>query len=425
MNLKTFLTDRGNIILLSFYFILALTSIVSIFLAEYSNGIEPTLFLKQILFFIISLGIIYLIQKIDIFTIEKFSIVLFLFSIAALLLLFVMPESIAPTINGAKAWFNFGLFTIQPSEFAKVSTVAAICLLLRQERFSNAPDIVKLFEIGVIVAIPFFLVAKENDLGNALFFVFLFLLLAFIVSNKNKTFLRIYVLILLAMGVIIAAAIFFPSLLSIMGFKSYQANRILSWIYPESFRLDFSYQSNLVLNEISKGSLAGDMSPNTHFIPELYNDFIFSVIAKHFGFMGGFFFVSVYLIFLLYMLRIARKCQHGNFSYYFTILAVFTLAFPFVVNTYSTTSIIPVIGISLPFISYGGSSLIANSILFAIVLKINNTIYYEQLADSEEYEDDIEANEYIESFEHETSYEEPTIQGTFQGLHNNNKHKNT
>ncbi|MDO4813969.1 MAG: FtsW/RodA/SpoVE family cell cycle protein [Gemella sp.] len=422
--MKTFLTDRGNIILLSFYFLLVFTSITSIFLAEYSNGANPTLFIKQILFFIVSLGLIYLIQKIDIFTLEKFSIVLFLFSIAALLLLLVMPESIAPTTNGAKAWFNFGLFTVQPSEFAKISTVAAVSLLLKQEHFHKLPDIVKLLELGLIIAIPFFLIAKENDLGNALFFIFLFLLLAFIVSSKNKTFLRIYVIILFAIGLIIAAAMYFPKLLNIIGFKNYQSNRILSWIYPESFRLDFSYQSNLVLKEISKGSLTGTFSENTHFVPELYNDFIFTVIAKSFGFMGSFLFIALYLVFLLYILRIAKKCQHGNFSYYFTILAVFTLAFPFIINTYSTTAMIPVIGISLPFISYGGSSLVANSILFAIILKINNTIYYEQLADTEEYEEDFEENEYAASFEDDTNYEEPLIQDTYQELHNNNKHKN-
>ncbi|MBF0846998.1 FtsW/RodA/SpoVE family cell cycle protein, partial [Streptococcus danieliae] len=119
------------------------------------------------------------------------------------------------------------------SEFAKISTVALICLVLKQEKFYKSADILKLLTLGIIVAIPFFLIVKENDLGNALFFIFLFLLLTFIVSNKNKTFLRIYLLLLSLISVIILSALFFPRFLNVFGFKSYQSNRILSWIYPE------------------------------------------------------------------------------------------------------------------------------------------------------------------------------------------------
>ncbi|MBF0849302.1 FtsW/RodA/SpoVE family cell cycle protein, partial [Streptococcus danieliae] len=79
----------------------------------------------------------------------------------------------------------------------------------------------------------------------------------------------------------------------------------------EEFKNDFSYQSNLVLNEIAKGSLTGTISKNITHIPELHNDFIFSVIAKNFGFIGSFIFIATYLIFLLYILRIVKKCNHG------------------------------------------------------------------------------------------------------------------
>ncbi len=391
--LKQFIFEKSNRILLSFYFILAITSIISIFLAEYNNGVTPKLFIKQIIFYGISFTIIYFMQKVSIQTYEKISILFFIFIVCILAILLISPENIAPTVNGAKSWFNFKIFTVQPSEFAKVASVGIISFLIIQNHFNKSSDIIKLLEISIILLIPFILIMKENDLGNGLYFIFLFLVLAFLVSSRSKTFFIIYTIVVSFVGLILTSALYFPTVLNLIGIKTYQLKRLLAWFNPEEFQYNYAYQITNALNEIKSGGLTGNFSKNAVYIDEQFNDFILSVIAKNFGFIGVSFFILIYFLFLLKIIFIARKCQHGNFSYYFILLTVFNFAFSFIINSYSSTGLIPVIGVSMPFISYGGSSLIANTLLFGIIIKINNTIYNEQLADEQYFDTEYEYEE--------------------------------
>ncbi|WP_455937608.1 FtsW/RodA/SpoVE family cell cycle protein [Gemella morbillorum] len=124
--------------------------------------------------------------------------------------------------------------------------------------------------------------------------------------------------------------------------------------------------------------------------------------------IGAFFFLVFFFIFILRLFSIVKKCEQGNYSYYFILLAMCSFCFSFFINIFSTLSIIPVIGISMPFISYGGSSLIANSILFGIIVKINATIHEEYLED--EYYENYEEEPYIDEYDYQESnyqYEEP------------------
>ena len=255
----------------------------------------------------------------------------------------------------------------------------------------------KLLKISLIISIPFVLVLKENDLGNGLFFIFLFLGLVFLVCNKGKTLFRIYSVVIAGLAIIILAALYFPRLLSLVGLKSYQLNRILSWLNPEAYKLDYSYQITQVLSEIKLGGLTGTFAKNKNYIDEQFNDFIFSIVAKNFGFIGAAIFLIIFFIFILRLFNIMKKCEQGNYSYYFILLAICSFCFSFFINIFSTLSIVPVIGISMPFISYGGSSLIANSILFGIIIKINATIHEEYLEDEyyENYEE-YDENQYID-----------------------------
>lgn len=389
-----FIKNKTNLSIMIFYFMFAITSLILIILAQYNNGQTPTLFLKQLVFYILGFGIIYLLQKIPINYIERFSIFFYILGLILLIGIFLVPTSISPVVNGARSWYNFGLFTLQPSEFAKIATVAMISMLIKEKSFKENSDAIKLSKLLLIIAIPFVLVLKENDLGNGLFFIFLFLGLVFLVSNRSKTLFRIYAVVIVGLGFIILGALYFPSVLSLFGLKGYQLNRILSWLNPEAYTLDYSYQITQVLREIKLGGLTGTFTKNKVYIDEQFNDFIFSILAKNFGFIGAFFFLVFFFIFILRLFSIVKKCEQGNYSYYFTLLAICSFGFSFFINIFSTLSIIPVIGISMPFISYGGSSLIANSILFGIIVKINATIHEEYLED--EYYEEYQEEPYIE-----------------------------
>lgn len=412
-----FIKNKTNFSILIFYFIFSFSSLLFILLAEYNNNKTPTLFLKQFIFYTIGLGIIYLLQKIPIDYIEKFSIPFYLFALVLLVGIFLVPNNFAPIVNGARSWYNLRLFTLQPSEFGKIATVAMVSMLIKEKSFKDNTDTIKLLKLALIISIPFILVLKENDLGNGLFFIFLFLGLVFLVCNKGKTLFRIYSVVIAGLAIIILAALYFPRLLSLVGLKSYQLNRILSWLNPEAYKLDYSYQITQVLREIKLGGLTGTFVKNKNYIDEQFNDFIFSIIAKNFGFIGAAIFLFIFFIFVLRLFNIMKKCEQGNYSYYFILLSVCSFCFSFFINIFSTLSIIPVIGISMPFVSYGGSSLIANSILFGIIVKIHATIQeeymedeyygnYEEEYDEIQYEDDYDPLEPVYGNNNNRYYEE-------------------
>jgi len=396
-----FIKNKTNLSILIFYFIFSFSSLLFILLAEYNNNKTPTLFLKQFVFYAVGFGIIYLLQKIPINYIEKFSIAFYLFALVLLVGIFLVPPTLAPIVNGARSWYNFRLFTLQPSEFGKIATVAMVSMLIKEKSFKDNTDTIKLLKLALIISIPFILVAKENDLGNGLFFIFLFLGLVFLVCNKGKTLFRIYSVVIAGLAIIILAALYFPRLLSLVGLKSYQLNRILSWLNPEAYKLDYSYQITQVLNEVKLGGLTGTFVKNKNYIDEQFNDFIFSIIAKNFGFIGAAVFLFIFFIFILRLFNIVKKCEQGNYSYYFILLSICSFCFSFFINIFSTLSIIPVIGISMPFISYGGSSLIANSILFGIIVKIHATIQEEYMEDEyyDNYEEDYDEVQYEEDYD--------------------------
>ena len=396
-----FIKNKTNLSILIFYFIFSFSSLLFILLAEYNNNKTPTLFLKQFVFYLIGLGIIYLLQKIPINYIEKFSIAFYLFALVLLVGIFLVPPTLAPIVNGARSWYNFRLFTLQPSEFGKIATVAMVSMLIKEKSFKDNTDTIKLLKLALIISIPFILVAKENDLGNGLFFIFLFLGLVFLVCNKGKTLFRIYSVVIAGLAIIILAALYFPRLLSLVGLKSYQLNRILSWLNPEAYKLDYSYQITQVLNEVKLGGLTGTFVKNKNYIDEQFNDFIFSIVAKNFGFIGAAIFLFIFFIFILRLFNIVKKCEQGNYSYYFILLSICSFCFSFFINIFSTLSIIPVIGISMPFISYGGSSLIANSILFGIIVKIHATIQEEYMEDEyyDNYEEEYDEIQYEDDYD--------------------------
>jgi len=396
-----FIKNKTNLSILIFYFIFSFSSLLFILLAEYNNNKTPTLFLKQFVFYLIGFGIIYLLQRIPITYIEKFSIAFYLFALVLLVGIFLVPPTLAPIVNGARSWYNFRIFTLQPSEFSKIATVAMVSMLIKEKSFKENTDTIKLLKIALIISIPFILVLKENDLGNGLFFIFLFLGLVFLVCNKGKTLFRIYSVVIAGLAIIILAALYFPRLLSLVGLKSYQLNRILSWLNPEAYKLDYSYQITQVLNEVKLGGLTGTFVKNKNYIDEQFNDFIFSIIAKNFGFIGAAIFLFIFFIFILRLFNIVKKCEQGNYSYYFILLSICSFCFSFFINIFSTLSIIPVIGISMPFISYGGSSLIANSILFGIIVKIYATIQEEYMEDEyyDNYEEDYDEVQYEEDYD--------------------------
>lgn len=286
-------------------------------------------------------------------------------------------------VNGSKSWIDLGLFPIQPSEFAKIFMIITLSAVLSKRRSekTNHISFKKVIFSSVAAVIFIVLVLLEPDFGTALIFLIVFIGMLFI-SGANF----FYVLAALA----VTAGGFIGALQ--MGIiEQYQLDRILIFLRPEisiggaGYNL---YQSKMAIGSgglTGKGLFLG-INTNLNYVPEHHTDFIFSVIGEELGFTGGFF-VIVLLGFIVW------KCFHiaSRSNNSFGMLIASGVGFMFltqvVINIGMTIGIMPIIGIPLPFLSSGGSSLI--STFFGMALVSNVYIYREKRRDHEIAYDDF------------------------------------
>ncbi len=277
------------------------------------------------------------------------------------LLLFVMFFGASEL--GAQRWIDIGAFRFQPSEFAKVIIVITLGIQLaaRKGDLSNPRDTLLAF---AHVAIPLFLIYKQPDLGTALAILALALGMLFIAGIPIRHFL-----IILLIGAIAVLAVFNFHLL-----KDYQMKRLIVFLDPEVDPLGAGY--NLMQSKIAvgsgflfgKGFLSGTQT-NLRFLPMKETDFIFAVVGEEFGFAGALVLISLYALVVLRGIRIAMLSK----NLFGTLLAVGIVSmwlFQILVNIGMTIGIMPITGIPLPFISYGGSALITNLIAVGILQSI-------------------------------------------------------
>jgi len=262
---------------------------------------------------------------------------------------------------GAQRWIQVGIFNIQPSEFTKLSLILTLAYYLgsRHNNVSHAKSfLVPLF----LTAIPAFLILKQPDLGTALvlFPVFLSMIYVFGVGIK-------YII-----GFLISGMLFMPLFWHIL--RPYQKQRLLVFINPNMDPLGAGYtiiQSKIAVGSgklFGKGWLSGTQN-YLNFLPERHTDFIFSVVGEEWGFIGSVFLFALYFLLIKRMLHIMDITE--NIYGRLLIAGVATMIFfQVVVNIGMTIGLFPVVGITLPLISYGGSSLLTTFIGVAMVLSI-------------------------------------------------------
>lgn len=310
----------------------------------------PNLFFYQLSFLLAGLIILYYLSRLDLTILLILSKPFYLLSVILLGLTLIFGE----TIRGSTRWLNLGLFSLQTSEFVKP------LLLIFYSRFLNRKKLS--FTYLILVLIPFILVLRQPDLGSALVFLIVPLVLYLATNFKPKTFI---------LGLALAA-ILLP--LGLKFAKPYQLKRIHSFLNPYSDSAGAGYnviQSIIAVGSgkfIGKGVSLGTQS-RLNFLPEKHTDFIFASFAEEFGFLGSFLVISSYFILLKTMLDNAERLK--NHDFYLVQLSIFTVfAFQTIVNVGMNLGLLPVTGITLPLFSYGGSSLISSLALIGIQLKL-------------------------------------------------------
>ena len=345
-----------SVIILSSFGLLMVYSSSSIW-AEYKFD-DPLKYVKnQGLFLIIGIIIMYLISKIDYKKYYKYASKIFLVCFTLIVLvLFVGTER-----NGSKSWFGIGSFGIQPSEFMKL----AMIIFTSKYLYNNRKDIGNIkkgvMPILGLTLIIFLLIMLQPDFGTGVILVMGVIGLLFIGGVNLKFFLKIGVLgIAGIVGLIIAAP--------------YRLKRILSFLNPWSDPLGSGFQIIQSLYAIGPGGLFGyglGGSRQKHFyLPEPQTDFIFSIISEEFGFMGVIIVAGLFSFIIYKAIKIALKCD-DLFGKYLAFGIIFTLAFQTLLNLSVVIGLIPVTGVTLPFLSYGGSSLLITLASIGIILNIS------------------------------------------------------
>ena len=365
-------------------------------------------FSKQLFFVIASVFIFLFIQILPYSFFTKYSSILYVLSIISLIGLFLFGSE----INGALAWYQFGGFSLQPSEFAKPFTALALAKYLSDIN-SNIKTIKTQFYSFLIILIPIILIILQPDPGTIIIFLSFFLVfykigLPSIYMNFFIGFIILFFATILLSPNYVMIFLTFLTLLLLyfLRKKSYNIKKVL--VYATVFSV-FIYSVDFIFNNVfeqrhrdrfnivmgleqdyrgsgyntnqsriafasggmfGEGFLKGSQTRG-NFVPEQHTDYIFSTVGEEWGFLGA---SSIIILFTFLMLRISKRAElqrnlFNKIYSYSTVTIIFT---HFFINIGMVIGLVPTIGIPLPFLSYGGSSLMAFVLLFSIYIKLDS-----------------------------------------------------
>lgn len=265
-------------------------------------------------------------------------------------------------VSGARRWLTLGPFNLQPSEFAKLSIIFVLAKYFSDGKKGEIKGILELALPAALVLALFALIAKQPDLGTSLSILAIFLAMLLAAGTPYKTILKL-------VGCALATApLAWPFL------KDYQKMRILTLVQPDFDPQGAGYhalQAKIAIGSggiWGKGLMAGTQS-RLDFLPEKHTDFIFAVLAEELGFLGAVLLLAAYFIIIIKGLEVAMNSKDRCGSL-IAIGVVSYFSFTVAANVGMTLGILPVVGIALPFMSYGGSSLITAMVAMGLLVNI-------------------------------------------------------
>jgi rod shape determining protein RodA len=358
--------DRRLIQNIDWYLILfALTligiGVLNIYSATYQTeeGLRTPVYMKQLYWAAIGLFFLIAVVVFDYHLLLSLAYPFFGASMALLIGVLLFGRS----ISGSQRWITLASFSIQPSELVKISLVLALAKYFFENERAVPYGLKDLYLPLALVLFPALLIMKQPDLGTAM----LLLLVAFSII----LFLGVeWKLLVISLGGLLGA---FPFLWHFL--KDYQKKRILIFIQPEADPLGAGYhilQSKIAVGSgafLGKGFMKGTQG-QLRFLPEQHTDFAFSVLAEEWGFVGAFFVLTLYLVLLLWALNTARQAK-DRFGLILALGVTAILFWQGVINIGMVVGVVPVVGVPLPFISYGGSSILASLIGIGLLLNIH------------------------------------------------------
>lgn len=365
--------DFGLVLVLMLLF---LASCVSIYSAQAAGQYSENFLAKQIVWYTVGVVIIAIVIRLDSDQLKKLTWYAYGLGIAALGFLIVAPSSIAPVINGAKNWFVFpGVGSIQPSEFVKVFIILALARAIFDHHQKNTiktigTDFWLLIKIGLITLLPLILVIKQ-DLGTSLVFIAIMLGMIFISGITWKILLPIFSVGVSLIGGIFYLVLWKPEILEkYLGVREYQFGRIYSWLDPYNYQSTTGFQLTRSLLAIGSGETTGKgYGTREVYLPESHTDFIFSVVGEEFGFVGASVLISLFFLLIYQITKVGMETKN-DFYTYLCVGVISMITFHVFQNIGMTIGLLPITGIPLPFVSYGGSSLMGNMLAVSLIFSI-------------------------------------------------------
>ena len=306
---------------------------------------------KQIIFIFIGSILMFIFIKINYNFIKKYSLILYILSI--LLLIYVLI--FGSTINGSKSWINIFGFSFQPSEFAKISLLMCIDKYIKTKY-----GLLKSF---ILLLIPSLLTFLQPDTGTVLFYLIIFFSIFISIGLNKKYYIGLFSITIIFISFYFYLYFFQSDLfIKLLGTSFfYRTDRIINFINNSG------YQLNNALISIGNGGLFGNLSNYVIYVPESITDFMFASILTILGFVGGL--ITIALFFIL-DITIIKDIKNTNKHKYFLIGLLGLFLYQQIQHIGMNIGLLPITGITLPFISYGGSSLISYFIMFGILLNI-------------------------------------------------------
>ncbi len=366
-NISKYKVEYGILIPLIIFAIISITTVYSAqnLLPEYSSN----LYLKQLIWYVLGFGIAYFIMFIGNKFLYNSAYILYVINVILLILVLFFGKE----VNNSKCWFELGFFSLQPSEFMKVILILTLSRMINDfnteyDNPSVETEFKFILKVMLIVFIPSVLTFIEPDTGAVIIYLVTTMTMLFIGGIRKRWFFSLFLIIFVFLGILFAIYFINQDLfISIFGTNFfYRIDRILNWSSGSGGQL-----TNSLIAIGSAGVLGHGFNKTPIYFPELQTDFIYGVFSSNYGLIGSILLIILFIYFDINLINSASKTYDNKDKY--TIAGIVSmLVFQQIWSLSMTIGLLTIMGITLPFISYGGSSLLSYMFLVGIIFNVSN-----------------------------------------------------
>ncbi|MFX3617067.1 MAG: FtsW/RodA/SpoVE family cell cycle protein [Sporolactobacillus sp.] len=373
--------NRVDYSLLFILFLFFCTSCYTLYAAQLNHLVSGSYLKEQIILYIISFPFFVIAMFIDLDVIERLSKYIYLICIVLMIGILIAPNSIAPELNGAKGWYRLGSLSFQPAEFMKIGLILVLSGIVTKSHntqiLESTKDELLLAAKMFLYVIPLIYFSKEfPDMGSLLVYLAIFFTILLVSKIRMKTILLICVPFAAILLFCVIAYFFFPDFFFntlLAALPKYQAERFYGWLDPSRYTNSEGYQLQNALITIGSGQFGGTRIASS-LVPYAYSDFIFTIIGGVRGFIGASALIMIYFVLIYKILKIGLN-HHDIYGRTLCAGIVGMIGYQVFQNIGMTVGLLPITGLSLPFISYGGSSLMINLFALGLVSNIKMNTY--------------------------------------------------